>query len=190
MIRARIRDARNKRQRDQNRAVVITVSANGYCASTPDCGRPEIPLASDGVSERWAADMDGDTEVETRSSTQEPTICSGDDEAEPSPTSQPHLCLMDLSGYLGCGTAGGEEDGGSLTTTLDGEACTRMAVDADPYGWELDGKSSLSLPVCAQSNLDTTGGNLHYRRANGGRRSLVHRVLSLGVVPRLTERNI
>ncbi len=91
------------------------------------------------------------------------------------------LQLTDFSNHLGIVIEpDADDDGGSGSVTLvDPDALVHVASEEDTYGWEaeLDRKISTGLfprpdgEVCCYDQFE-------YRRANGNKRNLLHRVFS------------
>lgn len=88
--------------------------------------------------------------------------------------------LSDLSCFLGDSVLGEDYDGSSITV-VDSEAYSHMQSTEDLYGWE----SELDRKVrCGIKNTNVcTCDEFEYRRANGTKRGLLHRVLNSGRRP-------
>jgi len=133
--------------------------------------------AADPIEVEDTPDTDAETDVQT--------ICdeTNGDESTPTLLAPPvPFALTDFSNLLGLGMdAGGDQDS---VTVVDPEAFCVAAVDADLYGWEaaLEPKPKPGSPIPGSVNMYNAG--YHYRRPSGIKRSLLHRVFSLGGGPR------
>jgi len=121
------------------------------------------------------------TEVATRTSTSEMAEENASTiQSPPSPVLlSPGLHFTDFSNHLAVSLEPDFDDGSSVVTIVDPEAVSRATPGDDVYGWEaeLDRKmSQQGLPVGNGPWNDT---NYQFRRANGCRRSLLHRVFNL-----------
>ena len=91
--------------------------------------------------------------------------------------------LTDFSNHLGIHIGGEDGDDASITV-VDSDAFSHMSPESDLYGWdaELDRKSQLEYPASESPDYNQYE-DLHFRGANGGKKSLLHRVLSIGTMP-------
>lgn len=150
---------------------VVDSTFNSNIVSPIHIGAPTI----ESVTSTLNMDIDSDTEVGI--DCDQSTIA-----AETSSISSPGH-LTDFSNHLGIHMRSEDSDDASITV-VDSDAFSHMSPDSDLYGWdaELDRKSQLEYPACentAYKNYE----DLHYRRANSGKKSLLHRVLSIGTMP-------
>jgi hypothetical protein len=125
-------------------------------------------------------------EVDADLETGPPTRCEDADcSDQPTPMSPKLPCgLKDLSNLLGITIEPEIEQ--DLITVIDPEAASLTTPDDDMYGWEaeLDRKAQVGVPSPGPVDLYNCDEHLQYRRANGNKRSLLHRVFSLGGSPR------
>ena len=128
-----------------------------------------------------------DTEMETATVGE---VGQTEDDASPSKVtvlSRTSPCaLTDFSNLLGIMVETGDEE--DSMTVVDPDAVRTPSVDEDMYGWEaeLRRKSDLSRSVSDSSPLGIYPAHqtYRYRRTNGNKRNLLHRVFSMGTNPR------
>jgi len=96
----------------------------------------------------------------------------------PAASTSPACELTDFSNHLGIIEAA--DDGDASVTVVDSDAFSHVADDDDMYGWEaeLDRKATNGPPAATGSLCYCH--KFQYRRADGGRRNLIHRVFSRG----------
>lgn len=86
--------------------------------------------------------------------------------------SSPRLSMTDFSNHLNIAFGGGKFDGGEAKC-VSPVAYERVTPDQDPYGWEAElNRKFVASDFCPSA--------YQYRRAGGAKRSLLHRVFSLG----------
>lgn len=125
-------------------------------------GAPQVP--------QQASEIDTDTETE---------IGAFLDEMDPEDPKGAELSpcfLSDFSNHLGISP--GQEDDDVSVTVVGSASYSRMSSSEDLYGWEAE------LEKKAQCGMDDPEcfcrcEPLHYERADGGKRSLLHRVFSI-----------
>lgn len=158
----------------------------GVGATAP--GMPVLPPLDFGggtpiADAAQSLEVDTDAESDAESATEVATaasICETDgDESTIRCAVSPALRPSDFSNFLGI-MMGVDGSDGSSVTIVDSDAFSHAAHEDDLYGWEaeLDRKSGATISVHGTDICYCD--RFQYRRANGGRRSLLHRVFSLG----------
>ncbi|KAK7980418.1 hypothetical protein PG989_012875 [Apiospora arundinis] len=115
-------------------------------------------------------EIDTDTETDVGTSTDPSDLDEG------KATESPPGLLTDVSNYLSAHSQHEEDD--ASVTVVDSDAYSRTSSMEDLYGWEaeLDRKlgcgMSNSVQVCKCNHFE-------YRRADGAKRSLLHRVFNI-----------
>lgn len=134
--------------------------------------------------------MEADTDMSSSSSES-----SADDATirvhTPSLSSASGLSLTDFSNFLGSGRAMEVDDGSVTVFECDSHSSSNSG---DCYGWEAE----LDRKISVGGHPSCRCGHLHYRRADGARRSLLNRVFNIVNAPkqestlarRLSETNI
>ena len=158
------------------RSAPLPPTTTGDILNSPPAPAVNIGVSAiDSAKRSLEVDIDGETEAGTDGD--QSTI-----RGESSSISSP-LNFTDFSNHLGIHMYRDDGDDASITV-VDSDAFSHMSPDSDLYGWdaELDRKSQLDCQTTDGHDYSRYG-NLHYRRANGGKRSLLHRVLSIGTMP-------
>jgi hypothetical protein len=146
---------------------VITIKAAPLPAAVIEMIEPTTPPIADAGAQDNPIIADSDIEM----TCSVPSV--GAPTPSPTPSPSPPV-LADLSCHL-APDADATDDNASVTV-VDSDSCSQRVsmTGEDPYGWEAewDRKSLVDEEMCCQA--------FEYRRANGTKRSLLHRVFSIG----------
>ncbi|KAK0705153.1 hypothetical protein B0H67DRAFT_604075 [Lasiosphaeris hirsuta] len=109
--------------------------------------------------------------VDAENRIQRPVSCAIETLAS-SELSSPRLSMTDFSNHLNIAFGGGKFDSGEVKC-VSPMAYERVTSNEDPYGWEVElNRKFVASDFCPSA--------YQYRRAGGAKRSLLHRVFSLG----------
>ncbi|KAK8133737.1 hypothetical protein PG984_005749 [Apiospora sp. TS-2023a] len=132
----------------------------------------EFPMITPRVSVTGVQDQ-GQTktvEIDTDTETDVGTSTDPSDLDEAKVTESPSCFLTDVSNYLTVQSQLEEDD--ASVTVVDSDAYSRTSSMEDLYGWEAELDRKLGCDVSKYNHFE-------YRRADGAKRSLLHRVFNL-----------